>query len=469
MAIVNPIVATAEVQTITVDATGGDFTVTWNGATTGTIAFNASGATFSAAMDTVTDRAGECVVTGGPGAAGGGTPYTLTWSADKGNVPAPTTTATGLTGGAGTAVVATTTPGVSRLADPYLSIGEHTAPTHPIPDQGDWQWCMMEVAAWMADEAWTDDPANVSPVIAQWCKALNDTLTDTSRQTLKDYLVVAPDGVIDTVDAGLEAKRKYLATNWLIRTYVPAWLDVAGMTDEADILQALPAIASGTMDADETEVALSAAGTVAKAVSDYNWSDSDWCTLPGDGRVDYPIAGDYFHYLWPDLVADTDHDTLQLALRCARGGGYTSEGADAGQAAWDGARRMARAAAWDVSGVVHTLAWDSARATPSPWQAVTGGVTSADSVGLAAWIVARDAAFAACTQGKSARQTHDIYEVRFAAWLAWIAAEEDPQGLGPAQAAYAAASTAAFTILSPVFTTVETSAFALLAAMCAAT
>ena len=467
--IANPIVSTAEVQTVTVDATGGTFTVTWNGATTGTIAFNASGATFSAAMDTVTDRAGECVVTGGPGAAGGGTPYTLTWSADKGNVPAPTTTATGLTGGAGTAVVATTTPGVSRLADPYLSIGEHTAPTHPIPDQGDWQWCMMEVAAWMAGESWTTDPANVSPVIAQWCKALNDTLQDDSRQSLKTYLKVAPDGVIDTVDAGLEAERKYLATDWLIRTYCPAWLDVAGMTDEADILQALPAIASGTMDADETEVALSAAGTVAKAVSDYNWSDSDWCTLPGDGRVDYPIAGDYFHYLWPDLVADTDHDTLQLALRCARGGGYDSEGADAGQAAWDGARKMARAAAWDVSGVVHTLAWDSARATPLPWQAVTGGVTSADSVGLAAWIVARDAAFAACTQGKSARQTHDIYEVRFAAWLAWLAAEADPQGLGPAQAAYAAASEAAYTILSPVFTTVETSAFALLASMCAAT
>ena len=463
MAIVNPIVATPEVQTITVDATGGTFTVTHAGSTTAALAFNVSASAFTTAMGIA--GAGACVVTGGPGSAGGGTPYTLTWP--FGASVAPTTDATSLTGGAGTAVVATVTPGVTPVGDPYLTVGEHTAPTGTDPSV--YEWCMMEVAAWMAGESWTTDPANVSPVIAQFCKALNDTLEDTSRQTLKDYLVVAPDGVIDTVDAGLEAKRKYLATDWLIRTYCPAWLDVAGMTDEADILQALPAIASGTMDAEETEVALSAAGTVAKAVSDYNWSDSDWCTLPGDGRVDYPIAGDYFHHLWPDLVADTDHDTLQLALRCARGGGYDSEGADAGQAAWDGARKMARAAAWDVSGVVHTLAWDSARATPLPWQAVTGGVTSADSVGLAAWIVARDAAFAACTQGKSARQTHDIYEVRFAAWLAWLAAEADPQGLGPAQAAYAAASEAAYTILSPVFTTVETSAFALLASMCAAT
>jgi hypothetical protein len=466
MAIVNPIVSTAEVQTVTVDATGGTFTVTWNGATTGAVAFNASGATFSAAMDTVTDRSGECVVTGGPGAAGGGTPYTLTWSADKGNVPAPTTDVTSLTGGAGTAAVATVTPGVSRLADPYLSDGAHTAPTHPTPDQGDWQWCMMEVAAWMADEAWTDDPANVSPVIAQLCKALNDAMPDEARQDLKDYLVVAPDGVIDTVSPGAdETTRVYLSTNWLIRTYVPLWLDLAGLTEEADELQALPAIASGTMDAEETEAVLSMAGTVARAVADYNWSDQDWVTLPGDGRVDFPIAGDYFEHLWPDLTTDHDFERLELAKRCSRGAGFDSLGADAGQAAWDGARRMARAAAWDTSSVVAAAMWDSTRAAPTPWLAVTGGVTDEDTVALAAWTCARDAAFAACTQGALARVTHDIYEVRFAAWLAWLEAE-DEAGY-PAAAAYAAAAEAAATILSPVTTTVTASALSLLDAMCA--
>ena len=132
---------------------------------------------------------------------------------------------------------------------PWLSVGAHDEPTSPFPDQGDWQWCMMEVAAWMAGEAWSDDPANVSPVIAQLCKALNDTFTDTERQDLKTYLAVAPDGVIDTVSPGAdETTRKYLSTNWLIRTYLPSWLDIAGLTDEADVLQALPAIAVGTVD-----------------------------------------------------------------------------------------------------------------------------------------------------------------------------------------------------------------------------
>ena len=466
--ITNPIVSTAEVQTVTVDATGGTFTVTWNGATTSALAFNVSAADFTTAMALVADGAGNVTVTGGPGAAGGGTPYTLTWAAGRGNVPAPTTDASSLTGGAGTAAVATTTAGVSALADPWLSVGAHSAPTHPTPDQGDWQWCMMEVAAWMAGESWTDDPANVSPVIAQFCKILNDLFPDADRQGLKTYLAVAPAGVIDTVDGTKETARKYLATNWLVRTYIPLLLDLAGLTDEADLCQALPAIAVGTVDHEETEAVLSAVGTVARAVAEYNWSDQDWHTWPGDGRVDFPIAGDYLEFLWPSLTSDRDFATLELARRCAMGAAWTSTGEDDGQLAWDGARRAARAAAWDVAGLVKPLLWDSTRATPSPWLGITGGVTDEDTVGLAAWNTARDAALAAVTQGRVARETFNVYDVRFAAWLAWLDAEDDPQSGEPFQSAYTAAKSAAETILGTTLASVGTSVLSVLAAMCAA-
>ena len=463
--ITNPIVSTAEVQTITVDATGGTFTVTWNGATTSALAFNVSAATFTTEMDAITDDAGDCVVTGGPGAAGGGTPYTLTWAAKKGNVPAPTTDATSLTGGAGTAAVATSTAGVSALADPWLSVGAHTSPTHVIPDQGDWQWCMMEVAAWMAGEAWTDDPANVSPVIAQLCKALNDSLPDSTRQSLKDFLVVAPDGVIDTVDAGKETTRKLMCTDWLVRTYLPLWFDAAGMGDEADELAALPSIVSA-LDADETIAVIAAAGMAARAVADYAWADLDWASLPGDGRADHPITGDFFPFLWPDLVADTDHATLELAQRCSRGLAYGDDGGDEGQAAWDAARRVAKAAAWDAADLVKALAWDSSRATPSPWLGVTGGTDAdADTVGLAAWQAARDAIVAAVTNGTLARDTYDVYEVRFAAWLAWVNA--DP-GENAAAVAYAAATSSAQTITAAVASDVWDSLVVLLGDLCAA-
>ncbi len=463
--ITNPIVSTAEVQTITVDATGGTFTVTWNGATTSALAFNVSAATFTTEMDAITDDAGDCVVTGGPGAAGGGTPYTLTWAAKKGNVPAPTTDATSLTGGAGTAAVATSTAGVSALADPWLSVGAHTSPTHVIPDQGDWQWCMMEVAAWMAGEAWTDDPANVSPVIAQVCKTLNDTLPDATRQELKDYLVVAPDGVIDTVDAGKETTRKLMCTDWLVRTFLPLWFDAAGMTDEADELAALPSIVSA-LDADETIAVVAAAGMAARAVSDYAWSDLDWASLPGDGRADHPITGDFFPFLWPDLTTDYDFDMLDTAQRCARGAAYSSDGSDDGQAAWDAARRAAKAAAWDAADLVKALAWDSTRASPSPWLGVTGGTDAdEDAVGLAAWQAARDAVLAAVTNGTLARDTYDVYDVRFAAWLAYLEADD---GENPAQVAYDAAVETAGVILAGVAADVWTSLQSLLDDLCSA-
>lgn len=465
--IANPIVSTAEVQTVTVDATGGTFTVTWNGATTSALAFDVSAATFTTAMDAVADGAGNVVVTGGPGAAGGGTPYTLTWSAGRGNVPAPTTDATSLTGGAGTAVVATTAAGVSALADPWLSVGAHAEPTTSVvPDRGDWQWCMMEVAAWMADESWTDDPANVSPIIADLCKALNDTLPDDTRQDLKDFLVAAPAGVIDTVDAGKETTRKLLCTNWLVRTYLPLWFDAAGMSDEADELAALPAIAAGTLDADETIAVIAAAGMAARAVAEYAWADLDWASLPGDGRADHPITGDFFPYLRPDLTTDYDFATLELAQRCSRGLAYDELGNDDGQAAWDAARRVARAAAWDSAGIAKALSWDSTRADPDPWLGVTGGTDAdADTVALAAWQAARDAVIAAVTNGKLARDTYDVYEVRFASWLAYIGADASENA---AAVAYEAAVAAADTILADVAEDVYDSLVTLLGALCAA-
>ena len=464
--IANPIVSTAEVQTVTVDATGGTFTVTWNGATTNAMAYNVSAATFTTAMDAIADGAGNVVVIGGPGAAGGGTPYTLTWPGRRGNVPAPTTNPGWLTGGGGTAVVATTAAGVSALADPWLSVGAHAEPTESVvPDRGDWQWCMMEVASWMAGEAWSDDPANVSPVIAQLCKLLNDRLLDDSRQDLKDWLVVAPNGVIDTVDGTKEDDRQLMCTDWLVRTFLPIWFNAAGMTDEADELAALPAIATGTLDADETIAVVAAAGMTARAVADYAWSDLDWASLPGDGRADHPLTGEYFPFLWPDLVADYDHAQLELAQRCARGAGYAEDGTDDGQEAWNTARRAARLAAWDATGLVRGLLWDSTRADPSPWLGVTGGTDAdEDTVGLAAWQAARDAIMATVTNGRLARETYDVYEVRFAAWLAYL--EADP-GENPFTAAYNAAVASADAMLVATAASVFTSLSDLLDDLCA--
>lgn len=388
MAIVNPIVSTAEIQTITVDATGGTFTVTWNGATTNALAFDVAAATFTTEMDAVADGTGNVVVTGGPGAAGGGTPYTLTWAADQGNVPAPTTDPSSLTGGAGTAAVATGTAGVSGLADPWLSAGAHDAPTEsPIPDQGDWQWNMMEVAAWMAGEAWTDTPANVSPAVAAICTAANDTLGDVDRQQLKALLAVAPDGVIDTVDAGKETTREWMAVDWMVRTLLPMVLDYIDDTDVAAAsadLVALPALAAGTFDEAATLDALQTAGLAVWA-----WQDQRELGISGGGSTWNTTSLTTF----TDALGDDFVDRVVGIFR--RWSGWDPDtGSDNGAMNASLARSAGRQAVWDVM----------VAAVPAVFFTGHGDDTfrqGGDYVPGSAFILLRDAVWALCSESVS--------------------------------------------------------------------
>ena len=95
-----------ELVSIDVDATGGDFKITFGGQETGTIAFNATAATLKTAIEALSTIAvDDFLVSGGPGANPAVTPYYLV-SAGLANIGAFTTDATGLTGGGTSATVA---------------------------------------------------------------------------------------------------------------------------------------------------------------------------------------------------------------------------------------------------------------------------------------------------------------------------------------------------------------------------
>lgn len=125
-----------EVVTIPVDATGGTFTITVDsGAVDGTttaLAFNATAAQVQAALELLASvDPGDLKVTGGPGSAGGTTPYVITWNplGPYAGVDAPTVTTTPtLTGGASTATPATsaggqTGPATDGRGDPDNIVG----------------------------------------------------------------------------------------------------------------------------------------------------------------------------------------------------------------------------------------------------------------------------------------------------------------------------------------------------------
>jgi len=99
--------------------------------------------------------------------------------------------------------------------------------------------CLMEAVAWWAGEGHTDHPACVSPVLGQFGRSLNDALPDDKRQELRPFVPLLP----GTAGDGQDEARGYLALDWLIRTWTPAWLDLAGLTTEALALRDLRRIA----------------------------------------------------------------------------------------------------------------------------------------------------------------------------------------------------------------------------------
>jgi hypothetical protein len=118
----------SEVQTVTITGgpTGGSFTLTFDGATTAAIAFDATAATVDSALEALaTVGAGNVSVTGGPGP---GTPWTVTFTGALEATDVPQMTATSsLTGGTSPAVaVTTTTAGIT--SSPAKTVTTTTRP-----------------------------------------------------------------------------------------------------------------------------------------------------------------------------------------------------------------------------------------------------------------------------------------------------------------------------------------------------
>jgi hypothetical protein len=103
-----------EVQEVAVDATGGTFTLTFQGTETAPIAAEAPAASVQDALESVTGvGVGGVAVMGGPGGAGATAPYVVTFTGHLGGRAVPQLEANGsaLTGGAQTATVTTRTKG----------------------------------------------------------------------------------------------------------------------------------------------------------------------------------------------------------------------------------------------------------------------------------------------------------------------------------------------------------------------
>jgi hypothetical protein len=124
----------------------------------------------------------------------------------------------------------------------------------------DGKQCVMEAVAYVAGEEWSDHPVCASRVISAFLRNWNDNLADDDRQMLKPFI---PRLVGTKASAAVEARRAWLATDWLCRVQAPAWLRLAKKVEFADALEGLtPAL--DAVSAKASQPTLAAAKAAAK-------------------------------------------------------------------------------------------------------------------------------------------------------------------------------------------------------------
>jgi hypothetical protein len=96
--------------------------------------------------------------------------------------------------------------------------------------------CATEAAAWLSGESHTDRPQCMSSIVAQFLRTFNDRSSDERRQALKPYILRA----LHTAGDGRDQQREALSRTWLVRCGLPPALEVAGCSETAARLRALP-------------------------------------------------------------------------------------------------------------------------------------------------------------------------------------------------------------------------------------
>ncbi|HWE12110.1 MAG TPA: hypothetical protein VG365_01285 [Solirubrobacteraceae bacterium] len=227
-------------------------------------------------------------------------------------------------------------------SDYILSYG-----THARPEDGR---CAMEWVSHLAGEPHSDEPACVSPVLRAMCIALNDGLEHTPRQRLRPYLA----RTIGTADDGFDTERGWMAMDWLVRVYTPAWLHTAGLTEAGAALSALAPVGDGESLQSALAV-LDDARRLARAARARMFG------------VPHPTG-------WAASIA-SGLAGREAAWACAGAAAWAAARVSIGDATGDRARAAARAAAGDAAAIAvrqsrtaarHGGARDAARSVLAP-------------------------------------------------------------------------------------------------------
>ena len=186
---------------------------------------------------------------------------------------------------------------------------------HETPDDG---LCLMEAVAFVRGIPHTDRPPCVSPVLGDFGRNLNDVLPDDTRQLLVPLIPVLP----GTAGDGFDEQRGYMALDWLVRVWLPAWLDLvpscaadaAALRSLGQIVDLASAERAGPVVEGSRRRRSAAAGDAARAAA----RDAAWDAAGAAARA---AAGAAARERLTPTIAELQRSAIDLYTRMASLGG----------------------------------------------------------------------------------------------------------------------------------------------------
>lgn len=238
-----------------------------------------------------------------------------------------------------------------------LSVGRHAPGAQP-PAMN-----IMEAHTVRRGQAWSDAPADVSPVVRVFCMTWQDTPDVPDGPAIRAELLRRElVGQFDDTRASIQQERHHalLALDWLIRTYAVAWLRlVPAIVAQAERLASVPPLAQFDSDM----------GTIEEIVYDARDTayDTEAYDAPGvlDRRAAWTAERAAARSAVDEAVSTAERTAAGKAA--ARAAGELAEAAANAslEAAWIAAAYVARAAAAQIA-PEPTAAGAAARAALQP-------------------------------------------------------------------------------------------------------
>jgi regulator of protease activity HflC (stomatin/prohibitin superfamily) len=168
--------------------------------------------------------------------------------------------------------------------------------------------CVMELAAYVAGEDWTDHPKCVDPVLSSAAIRANDNGPQWVRDALRDRIPA----MVGTRDSAVTSRARAEILAWAaVKEIAPYWLDLAGLKDHAAALRGFTGTLSEARDiarrarsaayaaAYAAAAAAAAAAYAAAAAAAYAAADAD---------ADAAAYAAYAAYAADAAAADADAD-----------------------------------------------------------------------------------------------------------------------------------------------------------------